>query len=146
MKDEKAKINLFVNKISLGMADAVFYTGEGLIATVKYKGFSVDVYCDGVTNATLLDQPNGDIVSHLYSPSDFISAGIDTDEAMSMAQEQEILSFANNSWFDLYCEGEHLDVVCHILDDALDSAVTYVEEQYFDEQELMKELDTATID
>lgn len=145
MKNEKPKIDLLVDKINLGMADAVFYTGEGLIATVKYKGFAVDVYCDGAVNATLLDQPNGEIISHLYSPSDFVSAGIDTDEAMSMAIEQGLLSFTNNSWFDLYCEGEHLDVVCYIIDDALDSAMTYVEEQYFDEQELMKELDTANV-
>lgn len=144
MKDDKPKIYLFAHK-PIGMSDAVFYTGEGIIATVKHEGFSVDVYCDGDTNAVLLDQPNGEIVSHLYSPSDFISAGIDTDEAMNMAVEQEILIFTNNSWFDLYCEGEHLDVVCHILDDALDSAMTYVEEQYFDEQELLKELDTASI-
>jgi hypothetical protein len=145
MKDEKPKIDLHVTKTSPAMTDAVFYTGEGLIATVKYKGFSVDVYCDGATNATLLDQPNGEIVSHLYSPSDFVSVGLDTDDSLSMAQEQEILIFANNSWFDLYCEGEHLDIVCHTINDALSSAETYVEEQYFDEQDLMKDLDTVSI-
>jgi hypothetical protein len=144
MKIDKPKIDVLVDKFSFGMEDAIFYTGEGLIATVKYKGFSVGVYCDGVTNATLLDEPNGEIISHLYSPSDFISAGINTDEAMSMAIEQGLLSFRNNSWFDLYCEGEHLDIVCHTIHDALYSAETYVEEQYFDEQELMKELDTAS--
>ena len=141
MKDEP-KVDRRVIETDLDRTDAVFYTGEGLIATVTYKGFSVDVYCDGVTNATLLDEPNGEIVSHLYSPSDFISAGINTDEAMSMAIEQGLLSFTNNSWFDLYCEGEHLDIVCHTIGDAIDSAKTYVEEQYFDEQELMKEFDT----
>jgi hypothetical protein len=142
MTDEP-KIVRHVIETDLDRRDAVFYTGEGIIATVTYKGFGVDVYCDGATNATLLDQPNGEIVSHLYSAFDFISAGLGTDDAISMAVEQEILVFANNSWFDLYCDGEHLDIVCHTMDDALESAKTYVEEQYFDEQELMKELDTG---
>ncbi len=143
MKDEP-KVDRRVIESNPDRGDAVFYTGEGLIATVTYNGFFVDVYCDGVTNATLLDQPNGEIVSHLYSASDFISAGLGTDDAISMAVEQEILIFANNSWFDLYCNGEHLDIVCHTIGDAIESAKTYVEEQYFDEQELMKELDTAS--
>jgi hypothetical protein len=143
MTDEP-KIVRHVIETDLDRRDAVFYTGEGLIATVTYKGFHVDVYCDGVTHAELLDQPNGYPVSRLSSASDFISAGLGTDDAISMAVEQEILVFINNSWFDLYCDGEHLDIVCHTMDDALESAITYVEEQYFDEQELMKELDTAS--
>jgi hypothetical protein len=143
MTDEPKVVRRVV-ETDLDRRDAVFYTGQGLIATVTYKGFDVDVYCDGVTNATLLDQPNGEIVSHLYSASDFISAGLSTDDAISMAVEQEILVFANNSWFDLYCDSEHLDIVCHTIDDALESAKTYVEEQYFDEQELMKEFDTGS--
>ena len=143
MTDEP-KVVRHVIETDLDRRDAVFYTGEGLIATVTYKGFDVDVYCDGVTHAELLAEPNGYPVSRLSSASDFISAGLGTDEAISMAVEQEILVFINNSWFDLYCDGEHLDIVCHTMDDALSSAKTYVEEQYFDEQELMKELDTGS--
>jgi hypothetical protein len=142
MTDEP-KIVRHVIETDLDRRDAVFYTGEGIIATVTYKGFGVDVYCDGVTHAELLAKPNGYPVSRLSSASDFISAGLGTDDAISMAVEQEILVFINNSWFDLYCDSEHLDIVCHTIDDALESAKTYVEEQYFDEQELMKELDTS---
>lgn len=143
MTDEP-KVVRHVIETDLDKTDAVFYTGEGLIATVTYKGFEVDVYCDGVTHAELFDQPNGVIVSRLSSASDFISAGLSTDDAISMAVEQEILVFINNSWFDLYCEGDHLDIVCHTIGDAISSAKTYVEEQYFDEQELMKEFDTGS--
>jgi 3-dehydroquinate synthetase len=52
MTDEP-KIVRHVIETDLDRRDAVFYTGGGLIATVTYKGFGVDVYCDGVTNATL---------------------------------------------------------------------------------------------
>ena len=46
--------------------DAIFYTGMDCIATVKYEGFVVDVYCDGETRANLLNEPNGEVVFPLY--------------------------------------------------------------------------------
>lgn len=142
-RDKDFHFDWRVIDFNLDRTDAIFYTGESYIGTATYKGFYVDVYCDGETNAVLLDQPNGEIVSHLYSRSDFISAGIDTDDALSMAMEQEILIFSNNSWFDLYCEGEHIDFVTHTISEALDAAESFLKEQYQDEQNLMKEFDTA---
>jgi len=103
--------------------DAIFYTGMGCIATVEYKGFQVDVYCDGETRANLLDAPQGEIVSSLFSPTDFIDAGIDTDDALKLANDQELLDWINNSWFDLYAEGQGWsDCVNHTLSDAIASA------------------------
>ena len=121
--------------------DAIFYTGMGLIATVTLEGFSVDVYCDGETRANLLNEDK-ETVAILYTPSDFIDAGLDTDGALHIANDQEVLDWVNNSWFDIYCEGEHLDIVTHDIREAIDSAVTYLKEQRHDEKDLMKELDT----
>ena len=70
--------------------DANFYTGMGCIATVKYEGFVVDVYCDGITKAKLLNEPNGEVVSTLTDPSDFIDAGLDTDKALEIANNQNL--------------------------------------------------------
>lgn len=116
--------------------DAIFYTGMDCIATVKYEGFVVDVYCDGETRANLLDT-QGQVVSTLYNPTDFIDAGIDTDDALKMANEQNLLDWVNNSWFDLYCYGEHLDCVEHTLYDAIAIAKTYVAEAWIEAEELM---------
>jgi hypothetical protein len=117
--------------------DAIFYTGMGCIATVKYEGFSVDVYCDGETRANLLDAPQGSTVSTLYHPSDFIDAGIDTDDALKMANEQELLDWVNNSWFDLYCYGEHLDCVEHEINEAIAKAKAYVAQEWIEAEEFM---------
>lgn len=124
--------------------DSIFYTGMGLIATVTFQGFYVDVYCDGDTRANLLNEPQGEVVSTLYTPSDFINAGLDSDGVLMIANEQGLLDWVNNSWFDLYCDGEHLDCVTHDIREAIGSAVTYVRQQRQDEKDLMKEFDTAS--
>ena len=134
---------LFVVEYHLGFhphssqQDAIFYTGMNCVATVKYEGFSVDVYCDGETRANLLDAPQGQVVSTLYSPSDFIDAGLDTDDALRLANQQELLYWENNSWFDLYCEGEHLDCVSHELDEAITFAKTYVGDEWVNAEMFM---------
>lgn len=109
--------------------DAIFFTGFGLLATVSYEGFAVDIYCDGETKAHLLDSPQGQVVRSLYDPSDFIDAGLTTDDALRLANEQGLLDWANNSWFDLYCYGEHLDCVSHELSEAIAYAETYLKDR-----------------
>lgn len=123
--------------------DAIFYTGMDCIATITCAGYAVDVYCDGETRAHLLDKKDGEKVKTLYTPADFIDAGIDTDNALVMANEQGLLEWDNNSWFDLYCYGEHLDAVHHELIEALSAAVAYVQEQRDIELALDKVLDNA---
>jgi len=118
--------------------DAIFYTGMGCIATVKYEGFVVDVYCDGITKANLLKEPQGEVVSTLHHPTDFIDAGLDTDKALEIANNQELLDWVNNSWFDLYCYGEHLDCVAHELDEAIGFAKTYVGEAWLEAEMFMR--------
>lgn len=121
--------------------DAIFFTGFGLVATVSYAGFVVDVYCDGETKAHLLNAPQGEVVRTLYDGNDFVSAGLNTDDALRLANEQQLLDWVNNSWFDMYCYGEHLDCVSHELSEALAFAETYVKDRRKSEMIANGELD-----
>lgn len=119
--------------------DAIFYTGMGCVATIDYEGFQVDVYCDGETKAHLTK--DGEVVSTLTNPADFIDAGIDTDDALSLANDNNLLDWVNNSWFDLYCYGAHLDAVCHELDEAVEAGREYLYERAHSEKIINGELD-----
>jgi hypothetical protein len=121
--------------------DAVFYTGMGCIATITCAGYAVDVYCEGETRANLLTE-DGQVATTLHTPKDFIDAGLDTDEALELANAQELIEWVNNSWFDLYCYGEHLDAVHHELIEALTASIAYVEGQRDTEHAIYKELDS----
>ena len=124
--------------------DAMFFAGMGCVATVIYEGFAVDVYCDGATNATLLNK-DGEVISHLYEKSDFVAVGLDTDTALDMAVEQNILNVANNSWFDFYCDGENLELnVEYHLQEALRIAIDFVRQRRHEELNMMMDLDTVT--
>jgi len=106
--------------------DACFYAGEGYIATVLYEGFAVDIYCDGDTKIY-----NPKTEQYYTGGADLILGGFDTDTKFHKATEDESLVMDMNSWFDLYCYGEHLAAVSHMLDDAIGSAKDYVYQEYF---------------
>ncbi len=108
--------------------DAIFYTGFGHLATVSCEGFEVDIFCDGETKANLLNA-EGEVVDTLFTPDDFDNAGINTDVALRLANEQNLLDWINNSWFDMYCYGEHLDCVSHSISEAIGYAETYVKDR-----------------
>ena len=114
--------------------DACFYAGEGLIATVSYEGFAVDIYCDGDTKIQ-----NRETEEYYTGGSDLIRGGFDTDSMFNEAMEKEILVMDMNSWFDLYCYGEHLDAVTHELNDALAIATNYVKQEWQNAEELDKD-------
>ena len=116
--------------------DACFYAGEGFIATVLYEGFAVDVYCDGDTKIY-----NRSKDQYYTGGADLILGGFDTDTKFHKATEDESLVMDMNSWFDLYCYGEHLDAVTHTLDDAVYTAKNYVYQEYFDAETLLEMLD-----
>jgi hypothetical protein len=116
--------------------DACFYAGEGLMGTVSYEGFAVDIYCDGDTKIH-----NRKTDEYYMGGSDLIRGGFDTDSKFNEAVENETLIMDMNSWFDLYCYGEHLDAVTHTLDDALYVAKNYVYQEYFDAETLLDMLD-----
>jgi len=125
--------------------DACFYAGEGHIATVLYEGFAVDIYCDGDTKIY-----NRKTDQYYTGGADLILGGFDTDakfhKATGVAEtaedaEEESLVMDMNSWFDLYCYGEHLDAVSHMLNEAIDMAKEYVYEEYFNAETLLDMLD-----
>jgi hypothetical protein len=116
--------------------DACFYAGEGHIATVLYEGFAVDVYCDGDTKIY-----NRSKDQYYTGGADLILGGFDTDAKFHKATEDESLVMDMNSWFDLYCYGEHLAVVNHMLNEAIDAAKDYVYQEYFWAETLLDMLD-----
>ena len=116
--------------------DACFYAGEGHIATVLYEGFAVDVYCDGDTKIY-----NRNKNQYYAGGADLILGGFDTDAKFHKATEDESLVMDMNSWFDLYCYGEHLDAVSHMLNEAICTAKEYVYEEYFNAETLLDMLD-----
>ena len=112
--------------------DACFYAGEGHIATVLYEGFAVDVYCDGDTK---IYNRNKD--QYYTGGADLILGGFDTDAKFHKATEDESLVMDMNSWFDLYCYGEHFDMPSQMLDEAIDMAKEYVYAEYFNTETLL---------
>lgn len=105
--------------------DAMFYRGaSNFVATVKSGDFEVDIYCDGVTQIT--DRTND---NRYYDGADLIAAGYDTDKKLEEATESGDLVVDNNSWFDLYVKGEHLDAVTHEILDAVRSALEFLDEE-----------------
>ena len=116
--------------------DACFYAGEGLIATVSYEGFAVDIYCDGETKIY-----NRETDDYYNGGTDLIAGGFDTDSKFNRGVEDETLVMDMNSWFDLYCYGEHLDAVTHTLNEAVYTAKNYVYQEYFDAETLLEMLD-----
>lgn len=112
--------------------DACFYAGEGHIATVLYEGFAVDVYCDGDTK---IYNRNKD--QYYTGGADLILGGFDTDTKFHKATEDESLVMDMNSWFDLYCYGEHFDMPSQMLDEAIDMAKEYVYAEYFNTETLL---------
>ncbi len=105
--------------------DAMFYRDDSsFVCKVKISEFAVDVYCDGITDVR--DRTNDE---RYRDGSDLIRAGYDTDEKLNEATDSGDLDVVNNSWFDLYCDGEHLDAVSHDIFDAVQSAVAWLQEE-----------------
>ena len=71
-------------------------------------------------------------------PEDFERAGLDTDDVLRLADEKRFIDWVNNSWFDLYCYGEHLDCVSHELSEAISFAKTYVGDRWIEAEEFMR--------
>lgn len=107
--------------------DAIFYCDAGnhnFVGRVKISEFAVDIYCDGITD--IRDRTNGERYS---CGSDLINAGWDTDEKLNEGTESSDLDVVNNSWFDLYCDGEHLDAVSHDVWDAIRDAISWLQNE-----------------
>jgi hypothetical protein len=113
--------------------DAVFYQGHGKVAEVEIDGFRVAVYCDGDMRAIY----NEDV---LRTAKDFTDHGLDTDEKLKKATEDGVLHWDMNPWFDCYTlEGEHLDIVCDDIENAIESALAYTQSQRDSELVLLQD-------
>ncbi len=105
--------------------DAMFYRADSnFVATVKSGDFEVEIYCDGITRIT--DRTNGE---RYTDGAALIAAGYDTDKKLEEATDSGDLYVDNNSWFDLYVQGEHLDAVTHDILDAVRSALSFLDEE-----------------
>lgn len=105
--------------------DSVFFD-SGLVATVGLDGYAIDIFADGKT--TLRRTYDVDHTYYLCSPQELIDDGIDTDEKLSQTNDDEDYYWAENNWFDLYENGQHLDQVTHSIDEAIENAKAIIGE------------------
>lgn len=103
--------------------DAAFYcTGSSSwIGTLRKDGFEVDIYCDGEMRARVLVDENR--YETLTTGPELIDHGVKNDLDLSTMVEE----WGMNPWFDLYCQGEHLDAVTHEITDAVDEAKKFLD-------------------
>ncbi len=102
-----------------------FYKGHGnFVVEVKKEGFIADIYLDGEMryNNTRIDES-------YYDGDDLVAGGYDTDKKFTDAMESEELEHINNPWFDLYVRGEHIDCITHDINEALQSAMAWLDEE-----------------
>jgi hypothetical protein len=109
-----------------------FYKGYGsFVCEVKKNGFSVDLYLDGEMRYT-----NYTHTIVILDGGDLVAGGYDTDKKFTDALEAEELEHINNPWFDLYVRGEHLDCVTHDINEALQSAMAWLDEEIANAKEI----------
>lgn len=116
-----------------------FYKGSSsFICEVKKDGFAVDVYLDGDMryNNTRLDET-------YYDGEDLVAGGYDTDKKFTDAMESEELQHINNPWFDLYVRGEHIDCITHDINEALQSAKAFIEDEIQNAKQIEDVLDIS---
>ena len=111
------------------------YTGS-FVCEVKKDGFVVDIYLDGD-----MRYRNGDV--EICNGGDLMAAGYDTDKKFTDAMEAEELEHINNPWFDLYVKGEHLDCVTHDINEALQSAKAWLEDEIMNAKEIEDTIDIS---
>jgi hypothetical protein len=81
-----------------------------LVAQVSCGDRTISVYCDGelrlhVWESKEAKEANADYRVIRYSDR-LAEAGIETDEQLQKALDEERIEFENNSWFDLYADDD----------------------------------------
>lgn len=116
-----------------------FYKGYGnLVAEVKKSGFEVDIYLDG--DMRYRDPENE---KFFVVGDELVAAGYDSDKKFTDAVEEEKLHHINNPWFDLYVRGEHLDCVTHDINEALQSAMAFLDEEIANAKQIEDTIDIS---
>ena len=109
-----------------------FYKGYGnFTCEVKKDGFTVDIYLDGEMKYT-----NSTHSVIIHDGGDLVAGGYDTDKKFADAIESEELQHIMNPWFDLYVRGEHLDCITHDINEALQSAMAWLDEEIGNAKEI----------
>jgi hypothetical protein len=93
---------------------------RGSVCYLTLGDVSVDIYVDGDTYI------KDNLTHSFYSSSSEFPQDLSTDKELSEATLSQRLDWVNNSWFDLYANGEHLDDVQHEADEAFESACNYL--------------------
>ena len=92
--------------------DPAFYVWDAsahqLVARVAYKDRTISVYCDGELRLHVWESKEARDAKADYKVirySDRLAeAGIETDEQLQKAIDEERIEVENNSWFDLYAD------------------------------------------
>jgi hypothetical protein len=109
-----------------------YYKGYGnFTCEVKKDGFTVDIYCDGEMRYT-----NSERTVIIVDGDDLVAGGYDTDKKFADAIESEELQHIMNPWFDLYVRGEHIDSITHDINEALQSAMAWLDEEIANAKEI----------
>jgi hypothetical protein len=110
-----------------GARDPMFYRmyGHDLVGTVSLNGEPyAQIFCDGEMR---LASPDREII--IRDCWDLAAAGFLSDEQLWEALEKNNWHLDMNPWFDFYLmDGEHLDLVCDDIDDAINAAVEFAGE------------------
>jgi len=117
-------------------ASEFYKHSSSFICEVKKDGFAVDIYCDG------------DMRYHSERHKVLITDGVeliayeyDTDKKLTDAVETGELEHMYNPWFDLYVRGDHIDSVTHDINEALQSAKAWLEEEIINAKQIEDTID-----
>lgn len=127
------------------------YNHGKVVSVTDYDGNTVSVFADGEMRYNIYELQDGEIVEAgvVRYPDQFHRWGIETDSDLFDLPEAEIewggyntlkgptprgyyVEEINNPWFDLYLyspygdNADHLDFVCHEIEEALEAATEYL--------------------
>jgi hypothetical protein len=109
------------------------------VATLRRGDRKIDIYCQGVMKAYLYEDSN-DVLAGIdpeiiRDANALFDHGISSDEDLCRLDDEELLVWQNNPWFDLYghtrgghsndpatMRERHLDCVTHSLREAVETA------------------------
>jgi hypothetical protein len=111
--------------------DSCWYTfghGHDLVVRVTQGDRTIEIFADGEMDVRVYDKPNGSTeAGRIRYCEQFPEYGMNNDAEVFEASEAGRIEWIHNSWFDLYSEdGEHLDVVCHTLTEAIEKATEII--------------------
>lgn len=128
---------------SEGREDSAWYSYSAdhhdIVASVSNGERTIHIYADGEVRVHLAYNPadwsqGHDVIRYCDQWKQY---GIKNDNDIFEMAEEGLIEWVNNSWFDLYAEGQGWsDCVQHTLSDAIESAVALLsDESIWDDQQ-----------